>query len=526
MSRARVEDDDDLDQQIEAQVNEWSSVGNECLVLQLVRGDGTASTFEPEFTYAMFGDEDAIFGYQGLEITLSFAAHNLTPSLDISYDKIFPAQQEVKPTDIREALRPFLPEGIVDREGPVSVKVEEGWTPPGEKIHKYNRNGHSYEVWCASLADPAAKQLLENMQIFAPLFIDGGSLLELDHDWTTARWKVFLLYEVDESVSKENSPYTLAGYGTSYRSFTFPERQESNSEKKDDVFSSSPQTIEDLLPQPSNESNALAQKPAPSTPLDLPSRERLSQFLILPTHQSAGHGQELYNTMYIHLTSPTNVREFTIEDPNEDFDQLRDVCDLLRLRRDDRFKQLKVSPERVSSDKLRMDSVIPTDDIVSIELRNSLNAQFKLQPRQFARLVEMQTLSNIPPLNRSKSRITKKERSTNEHDKAYFFWRLYAKERLYVFNRDQLTQIDASERVEKLDSALDSVVEGYLEILERVERIERERPFGTATEGAGNGKRKRRIVDEDDEEGEGADEEEDAEASTRKTGAKKPRVSS
>ena len=284
----------------------------------------------------------------------------------------------------------------------------------------------------------------------------------------------------------------------------------------EDAFSSPEQTIENLLPQPSNESNVLAQKPALSTPLDLPGRERLSHFLILPTHQSAGHGQELYNAMYTHLTSPTNVCELTINDPNQDFDQLRDVCDLLRLRRDDRFKQLKVSPERVSSDKLKMDSVIPTDEIVSIELRNSLNAQYKLQPQQFARLVEMQTFFNIPPLNRSKSRITNKEYSTNEHDKAYFFWRLYAKERLYVFNRDQLVQIDASERGEKLEFALDSVVENYSRILERVERIERERPFGTAVDGVDNGKRKYKMVNGD---GEG-------DGTTHKTGAKKPRVSS
>ncbi|KAF1822087.1 histone acetyltransferase type B catalytic subunit [Dissoconium aciculare CBS 342.82] len=494
MARAHVEDDDELDQEIEAQVNEWSANSTECFSIELVRSDGSdIVAFEPAYTYAMFGEEEAIFGYQGLEINLRFVAHDLTPSLSISHAKVFPAQGDVQPTDIKGALRKYLPTHAFEEDGEQAITSAQDWRPPGEKIQSYDREGTSFEIWCASLADPAAKRLLENMQILAPLFIDGGSMLELEQDWTTARWKLYTLYEVESETSANNSPYVLAGYSTSYRSFTFPDRLDAL----------------DL-----------------SSPLYLPSRERLSQFLILPSHQSSGHGQALYNTMYKHLTAPNYVREFTIEDPNEDFDQLRDVCDLLLLRQDSKFRSLGVQADSIPVDKLSAESEVPTDLIIPIQLRDSLREQYKLQSRQFARLVEIQALSQIPALHRSKARITRKEKSTNQHDKEYFFWRLYTKQRLYIFNRDQISQLEASERVEKLDAALDSVVEGYQEILERVERIEKERPTLSEEMSFRNKRKRRNVVDDDDEEEDSGDvnDNEGNESERAHTGGKKPRI--
>jgi histone acetyltransferase 1 len=364
------------------------------------------------------------------------------------------------------------------------------------------------------------------MQILAPLFIDGGSMLELEQDWTTARWKLYILYEVESETSAKNSPYILAGYSTSYRSFTFPDRLDVNDAKQDNILASSSQSLQDLLAQPSSTTNHFAQALDLSSPLYLPSRERLSQFLILPSHQSSGHGQALYNTMYKHLTAPDYVRELTVEDPNEDFDQLRDVCDLLRLRHDPRFRSLGVQADSIPADKLSAESEVPTDLIIPIQLRDSLREQYKLQSRQFARLVEIQALSKIPVLHRSKARITRKEKSTNQHDKEYFFWRLYTKQRLYIFNRDQISQLEASERVEKLDAALDSVVEGYQEILERVERIEKERPVSSDKMSIRNKRKRRNVVDDDDEEEENGEvnDEEGDESERAHTGGKKPRI--
>lgn len=518
--------DEELEEQIKRQVEEWSTNSNDCFTIDLIRGDGSsAATFQPEFTYPIFGEEEAIFGYQGLEINLSFAAHNLKPHLNISYENKFKTLGKIEATNLHEALKDFLPESAFkneDAEVALRDQTASEFVPPGEKVHEYHRDGYKHEVWCANLSDPVAKELLENMQVLVPMFIEGGSTLQLDYDWTTQRWKLFLLYRLEPKSGADStySKYTLLGYGTSYRIFTFPDRH--NPLQSDlDLFSPSTQSLDDFLPRPETSllENDLAPTAMPNnvdSPLKLPSRERLSQFLILPPFHRAGHGQELYNTMYKTLAQKDeNVREFTVEDPNEAFDDLRDLCDLINLRAHyPEFASLKINTD-VPKDKLGPNINIPVDIIVPLPIRERIRQQTKIMPRQFDRLVEMQTLSFIPVLNRSRSRITRKEKATNENDKAYYFWRLYVKQRLYIFNQDQLAQVEREERVEKLESALDSVLEAYGKMIERVEA--RENGMGAANgdgspavEGATPSvarARKRKIVDEgeDDEDAEDED---------------------
>lgn len=315
----------------------------------------------------------------------------------------------------------------------------------------------------------------------------------------------------------------MIGFGTSYRVFAFPNGQKSNKTDLGLFNQSKHDRLLNILPDP--QTGAVPTKPANvskiDSPLGLPSRERLSQFLIFPPYQRRNHGNELYNTMYQQLTTDTNVREFTVEDPNESFDELRDLCDMLALRNfNDEFKALKINTD-ISTDRMKSTSDIPVDLIVPIDQREKLRVSTKIMQRQFDRLVEMQTLSKIPAMHRSRNRITRREKATNEHDKAYYFWRLYVKQRLYIFNRDQLAQVEREERIDKLESALDSVQEAYVKMIERVEArearginrssgLESSRiPEGTGSEAEAGAetatlkKRKRKVVggdeDEDDE---------------------------
>jgi len=498
----------EFERQIEEQVSEWSTNSNDCFNISVTRGDGSEhAAFQPTFTYPIFGEEEAIFGYQDLSINLTFAAHNLRPQLDVKYGKIFKALGNIKPTDVKEVLHDFLPEAAFD----ATNKDDEdaaSWTPPGERIREYTRDGAKYEIWCASLTDAAAKQVLENMQILVPLFIEGGTTLQLDQDWTTQRWKLFLTYQVADKAAEGSSPYAFVGFGTSYRVFTFPERKNPILDEVKLVKSDDAQQAK-ILEASSDDLVAALQTDGVQSPLDLPSRERLSQFLILPTFQGGGHGQELYNTMYLTLTAPLNVREFTVEDPNEAFDDLRDLCDMRHLRaHNSAFASLKVNTN-IPQANLKPSSHIPTGLIVPDEITEQIRQQSKIDPRQFGRLVEMQTLSCIPPNNRSRNRITKKEKSTNENDKAYFFWRLYAKQRIYIFNRDPLMQLDLEERPEKVEGALDSVLEGYISMLEKVEAKEK----GIETVGGASKRaaKKRKVVDEDEDEDDEWEDEDDEE---------------
>ena len=487
---------------------EWSTNSNECFSISLIRGDETtAVTFRPEFTYAIFGEEESVFGYEDLNIALSFASHNLTPHLEIKHGKTHPAIRtsegpDVNPTDIRKALNGFLPEHAFTSQTRAEALRDDAaaeFRPPGEKVASYQQSGENFEIWSSSLREAPARALLENMQILAPMFIDGGSKLEIEQDWTLQRWRLFSLYKLDVSQPPQPhlSPYSLAGYATSYRSFTLSARHP-QSQVDVELFSSGAQSLDSFLaPLDSDTSNFHAPPAfgAVTSPLDLPSRERLAQFLILPPYQRAGHGRHLYDAVYDNLTSAPHTREFTVEDPNESFDELRDTCDLLRLRAHSAaFAALEiergVDPERLASSQL-----LPTDLIVSKQARLDICQEVKIDPRQFARLVEMQTLASIPPLHRSRARLTRKEKSSNGNDRAYYFWRLYVKERLFFHNKDQLVQMERDERIEKLEAALDSVAEGYERCLERMTKLEHE---GSTTEGPAK-TRKRKVIDDDDE---------------------------
>jgi len=465
----------------------------------------------PEFTYPIFGEDEAIFGYQGLSISLALAAHNLTPHLSITYDKKFQDQGEVKASDIKGALKDFLPAAAFSdatREFALADAEAAKFTPPGQKIHTFKSNADTFEIYSAWLVNPAAKQIVENMQILVPLYIEGGTILQLEHPWLAERWRLFLVYKVHKGASPDTSRYSLAGYGTSFRNFTFADRK--NVELEPNSADLAQENIDQVLARWSEATKS------EETALALPCRERLSQFIILPPYQGQGIGSQLYNTMYTELTKPSNVIEFTVEDPNEAFDDMRDVCDMANLAANSpEFAGLKVNTG-IMGDKLRRDVVIPIDEIVDGQAKEAIRKASKIMPRQLARLVEMQTLAKIPRLNRSTSRITRKEKASNENDRAFYFWRLYVKQRLYIQNRDVLVQLDPEDRVDKLEATLESIQNDYERLLAMVEKRKSFVTNGKAAEGASRLGKKRRLHDGD---------EADTESSTAASASRKKRQS-
>ena len=97
-------------------VSTGSSDANEAVCIELVEADTNAlrnvHRFHPKFTYPIFGEEERIFGYKGLDITFRFAAHDLHPNCVISYDHKFPAIADTAALDIRDALKDFIPAGL------------------------------------------------------------------------------------------------------------------------------------------------------------------------------------------------------------------------------------------------------------------------------------------------------------------------------------------------------------------------------------------------------------------------------
>lgn len=306
-------------------------------------------------------------------------------------------------------------------------------------------------------------------------------------------------YEIETAPSTPNtSTYSLVGYSTAFR-----------------LYFIDPTSPDYTFPSPASDGSYTDYEMDSDNALTshIPCRQRISQFLILPLHQHSGHGSHLYGTMVRFFLGVPTIKEITVEDPNESFDDLRDVNDILRLRAGNTaFASLALSTNvRLPSDRGKP---IPSSDLLSTTLVDSIRLATKISPRQFSRLVEMQLLSRIPRRHRYTARITRKDRASDENDRAYYFWRLIVKQRLYKFNLDQLAQLDLEERIDKLEETLGGVERDYVRILDMVEKrsARSKQDADTASDAAviaiateasaasaSRRGKKRKILDDDDE---------------------------
>jgi histone acetyltransferase 1 len=408
---------------------------------------------------------------------------------------------------------------------------DRSWCPPGELVKKYGVGGKNFEIWCANLGDSRARRMFRNMQIMVPFYIEGGTQQRLDDpEWTMKRWKLFLLYDVTPPThdKEATSHYVLAGFSTSYRLWVFPSYDNTKAVDQLPLEQSdlSPEDAEAWTPPtpPWDDEIYNYKQPSNFSPTSTPSRERISQFVIFPPYQRQSHGTHLYNAMYNTLTDP-NVVELTVEDPNESFDDLRDWCDLPRLRSDSLFSKLSI-PAKIPDEDFKRTSFVPVDKIVDQEVLGKLRRRFKISPRQFSRLTEMHLLSTIPPHHRETSRITRKNNAPQDNDRRYFYWRCLVKARIYERNIDQLAQLDREERIIKVEESCAAVQEEYRRLLEGAEKrkgwvgeveVESNGANNASTTGPGIVKRKRKVIEEDSEE-------EDEDAVSGAVAGKKPKV--
>lgn len=373
-------------------------------------------------------------------------------------------------------------------------------------MNSFSLLGKQYEIWKSSMSDSVARQIWNNMKILVLLFIEGATTEGLDDEETFDRWSLYLLYDVTPLEDTEHSPYTLAGFSTTYRSWIFPTFEIMRAMKQ--LPSPPPESIGDKKYTPPR----LTQDPKTFmfnekiNHLETPSRERISQFLILPPYQGQSLGSRLYNTVFQDLLSRPFIYEIPVEDPSEAFDAMRDYCDITYLRTLPEFRSLSIA-STLSPEALRKDAPIPRDQILGngTDLE-SLRQSAKIVSRQFYRVVELHALSTIPSNHRNRARITRKAKSSNENDRKYYFWRLALKHRIYSQNADALDQMEVTEKVDKIESAVDSQQEEFEERLEGIEKRQQLAAEMGSSNGAKNrSKRKRVVIDDEEDEWEDMD---------------------
>ncbi|KAJ9134478.1 Histone acetyltransferase type B catalytic subunit [Pleurostoma richardsiae] len=460
----------------------WSSNSNEAVVLSLVTpataGLNTITSFNPQFTYSIFGEDERIFGYKNLKISLRYHAADMRPNLKITYGKIFKATGDVEPTDIKEALSGLLPEVSFAKESEYSAAItglSRDWTPPGTLLTTLKGKDAQYEIWHGSLSDPAIMQLLKRIQILVSFFIEGGTPIETEGE-ALDRWAVFFLYKKQAAADAgDRCPYIFTGYSTVYRFFPL-QRLTPPASPSDQTSSTQPPAKEDFeLP-----------KEVPFT--EFPCRTRISQFIILPPFQGKGNGARLYKAIFQHYLESPQTFEITVEDPNEAFDELRDLSDIEYLRSDPDFSNLRINTSVITKEK----GPVPKD-IVDGEALEKMRLKHKMAPRQFYRVVEMHLMSTLADAVRpeidieslSSSKASKKV-ATKQEEHEYKLWKLFVKQRLYRHNRDLLGQLEKEERIDKLEEALSGVELEYARLLAAADSRRKKASSPSIT----NGKRK------------------------------------
>ncbi|CAE6512502.1 unnamed protein product [Rhizoctonia solani] len=444
-------------------MGEWLSNANDALCLKLVRAArdegaltederGVIEEFHPTFTYPIFGDKETIYGYADLKISLFFASGSLSMFLNLffasgSLSMFLNVTSTAKlpsktADDVEGTLYKFIPPDYSKSAESFQNTVEKEATtfrPLGEKIHTYVRRapGHGkgkskeanpvseddadaivFEVYHSTWDTPGFREYHRRMQIFILLYIEGGSYIQEDED----KWEFTVLYERRRSHSPNDNPddpptytYHFAGYSSLYPFWCWPDKV----------------------------------------------RLRLSQFVILPPYQHAGHGSALYNAIYQFTLGRDDVVELTVEDPSEAFEDLRDRNDMKRLLSISlplEGMMLVIDPaplprihrySQAFMQEGKAEKFGPPADKAWVE---KWRRDLKMASRQFHRLIEMLLLREL-------------DASSKQAQKAY---RLQVKERLFRFNYEILAQLEKEERLEKLEETFQNVRTDYQRILATV----------------------------------------------------------
>ncbi|QLQ79254.1 hypothetical protein HG537_0B06010 [Torulaspora globosa] len=355
----------------------WTNSSNSALKISLVSDN--AIQFSPVFTYPVYGDSEQIFGYQDLVIHLAFDSITFKPFVNVKYS----ARLDEGSDDAEGKLLSCLPkDDVVLKDEAKWVdcfqKERETYKLPSQDclIDEYVLDGETFAVYQTKVTDPSTEKLHRRIQIFSLLFIEAASYIDQDDP----NWEIFWLF------NKENKQ--CIGYATTYKLWHYT-------------------------------GSADFDKPE-----NIKYRARISQFIILPPYQGKGHGSHLYEALFSHWIKDASVTEVTVEDPNENFDDLRDRKDLQRLYESHFFNQM------------------PKDGEVSQEWIESNRAKYKIEKRQFNRLVEMIMMHTNSPQ-----------------------FRLQVKRRLYVKNYDSLIDMPEAERKDALQKSFVLLAEDYKRIV-------------------------------------------------------------
>uniref|UniRef100_A0AAX7TSF7 Histone acetyltransferase type B catalytic subunit n=1 Tax=Astatotilapia calliptera TaxID=8154 RepID=A0AAX7TSF7_ASTCA len=215
---------------MEKKLAEYKCDTNEAISLKLVRFpedvDDDSTTFHPEYSHQVFGDDEVAFGYKGLQIQLFYAAGNLSTLFKVKYtSKVTETFDCVEADDVEGKIREIIPAGFTcNTDDFISLlEKEANFKPFGTLLHTYTVHSEeagelTYQIHKAEVTCPGFREYHERLQTFLMWFIETASFIDADDD----RWDFFLVFE---KYNKDGETlYATVGYMTVYNYYVYPDK--------------------------------------------------------------------------------------------------------------------------------------------------------------------------------------------------------------------------------------------------------------------------------------------------------------
>ncbi|KAM6332771.1 histone acetyltransferase type B catalytic subunit [Podargus strigoides] len=402
---------------MEKKLAEYKCNTNEAIQLKLVRFhedlEDDNTTFNPEYSHQVFGDDEVAFGYKGLKILLYYIAGNLSTLFRIEYtSKVNEKFDCVEADDVESKIREIIPPGFcTNTDDFVSLLEKEvNFKPFGMLLHTYSVHNEeagediTYQIYKADMTCPGFREYHERLQTFLMWFIETASFIDVDDE----RWNYFLVFE---KYNKDGATlFATVGYMTVYNYYVYPDK----------------------------------------------TRPRVSQMLILPPFQGEGHGAQLLETVHRYYMSTPTVLDITAEDPSENYVKLRDFV-LVKLCQD----LLCFSPGKLMQG-------------FSQEMVVEAQQKLKINKHHTRRVYEILRLraTDMGDAEQSRSyRLDVKRRLIGPYKKKQ---RELAKMRRCLRPEEltnQLNQIDLNMQHEQLEESFQQLVSDYRRVLERLAQV-------------------------------------------------------
>uniref|UniRef100_A0A8C8F3C0 Histone acetyltransferase type B catalytic subunit n=1 Tax=Oncorhynchus tshawytscha TaxID=74940 RepID=A0A8C8F3C0_ONCTS len=187
---------------MEKKLAEYKCDTNEAISLKLVRFaddlEDESTTFHPEYSHQLYGDDEVAFGYKGLQIQLYYSAGNLSTLFKVKYSaRVTEKFDCVEPDDVEGKIREIIPAGFSCNTDDFTslLEKETNFKPFGTLLHTYNVHNveegedFTYQIHKVDLSCPGFREYHKRLQTFLMWFIETASFIDVDDD----RWDFFLV---------------------------------------------------------------------------------------------------------------------------------------------------------------------------------------------------------------------------------------------------------------------------------------------------------------------------------------------